>query len=99
MVRKAPMNSFVFTSQSEIEHFECCDGDLITSDVPSDESEVSLIKEKNDLIDDSSPKWKTKVIYLFPRGVADRTPVQVFQYCESKEIRTETYSSEYPPTF
>ncbi|GBL96818.1 hypothetical protein AVEN_118943-1, partial [Araneus ventricosus] len=37
-----------------VEHFEWCDDDLITSDPPSDEEIVSLIKEKNDLIDDSS---------------------------------------------
>ncbi|GBL72704.1 hypothetical protein AVEN_127941-1 [Araneus ventricosus] len=39
--------------QSKIEHFECCDEDF-TSDAPSDEETVHLIKEKNDLIDDSS---------------------------------------------
>ncbi|GBN93324.1 hypothetical protein AVEN_7801-1 [Araneus ventricosus] len=32
-------------SQSEIQHFECCYGHLITSDAPSDEDIVSLIKE------------------------------------------------------
>ncbi|GBM55553.1 hypothetical protein AVEN_105085-1 [Araneus ventricosus] len=41
-------------SQSKIGHFECCDDDLITSDAPSDDDIVFLIKEKNDLIHDSS---------------------------------------------
>ncbi|GBN31260.1 hypothetical protein AVEN_64287-1 [Araneus ventricosus] len=41
-------------SYSEIEHLECCDEDLITSDAPSDEDIVSLIKEKNNLICDLS---------------------------------------------
>ncbi|GBN70937.1 hypothetical protein AVEN_119424-1 [Araneus ventricosus] len=40
--------------QSEIEHFECCHKDLKTSDASSDEDIVSPIKEKNDVIDESS---------------------------------------------
>ncbi|GBM44216.1 hypothetical protein AVEN_15555-1 [Araneus ventricosus] len=53
MVRKAQSECFFFF-QREIEHFECCDEDFITSHAQSDEDIVSLIKEKKDLIDDSS---------------------------------------------
>ncbi|GBM42454.1 hypothetical protein AVEN_139888-1 [Araneus ventricosus] len=45
------MNAF---SQSEIEHFDYCDDDSITSDAPSDEDIVFLMKEKNDLIEEAS---------------------------------------------
>ncbi|GBN00845.1 hypothetical protein AVEN_51833-1 [Araneus ventricosus] len=41
-------------SQNEIEHFECCDDDVITSGEVSEEDIVALVNEKNNSIVDSS---------------------------------------------
>ncbi|GBM37916.1 hypothetical protein AVEN_72833-1 [Araneus ventricosus] len=51
LLEKQRVNAF---SQSEIEHFEYGDDDLIISDAPSNENIISLTKEKNNLINDSS---------------------------------------------
>ncbi|GBN35988.1 hypothetical protein AVEN_139166-1 [Araneus ventricosus] len=48
---KHGVNAF---SQNEIEHFECCDDDVITSGEVSEEDIVALVNEKNDSIVDSS---------------------------------------------
>ncbi|GBM09040.1 hypothetical protein AVEN_229066-1 [Araneus ventricosus] len=57
-LEKHRVNAF---SQSEIEHFECCDDDWFTSDAPSNEDIVSLIEENNDLTDDSSSDMENEV--------------------------------------
>ncbi|GBN56378.1 hypothetical protein AVEN_183206-1 [Araneus ventricosus] len=41
-------------SQNEIEHFECCDDDVITSGEVSEEDILALVNEKNNSIVDSS---------------------------------------------
>ncbi|GBN59166.1 hypothetical protein AVEN_43498-1 [Araneus ventricosus] len=41
-------------SQNEIEHFECCDDDVITSREVTEEDIVALVNEKNNSIVDSS---------------------------------------------
>ncbi|GBN11383.1 hypothetical protein AVEN_17361-1 [Araneus ventricosus] len=48
---KHGVNAF---SQNEIEHFECCDDDVITSGEVSEEDIVALVNEKNNSIVDSS---------------------------------------------
>ncbi|GBM04850.1 hypothetical protein AVEN_252802-1 [Araneus ventricosus] len=48
---KHGVNAF---SQNEIEHFECCDDDVITSGEVSEEDIVALVNEKNNYIVDSS---------------------------------------------
>ncbi|GBM62773.1 hypothetical protein AVEN_41503-1 [Araneus ventricosus] len=48
---KHGVNAF---SQIEIEHFECCDDDVITSGEVSKEDIVALVNEKNNSIVDSS---------------------------------------------
>ncbi|GBO31161.1 hypothetical protein AVEN_66295-1 [Araneus ventricosus] len=48
---KHGVNAF---SQNEIEHFECCDDDVITSGEVSEENIVALVNEKNNSIVDSS---------------------------------------------
>ncbi|GBM04476.1 hypothetical protein AVEN_197890-1 [Araneus ventricosus] len=48
---KYGVNAF---SQDEIEHFECCDDDVITSGEVSEEDIVALVNEKNNSIVDSS---------------------------------------------
>ncbi|GBL73265.1 hypothetical protein AVEN_159313-1 [Araneus ventricosus] len=45
------MNAF---SQNEIEHFECCDDNVITSGEVSEEDIVAIVNEKNNCIVDSS---------------------------------------------
>ncbi|GBN50493.1 hypothetical protein AVEN_179049-1 [Araneus ventricosus] len=57
---KHGVNAF---SQNEIEHFECCDHDVITSREVSEEDIMALVNEKNNSIADSSSdrrKNKTK---------------------------------------
>ncbi|GBN15571.1 hypothetical protein AVEN_102151-1 [Araneus ventricosus] len=44
---KHGVNAF---SQNEIEHFECCDDDLITSEEVSEEDIVALVNEKKNLL-------------------------------------------------
>ncbi|GBN52799.1 hypothetical protein AVEN_76422-1 [Araneus ventricosus] len=48
---KHGVNAF---SQNEIEHFECCDDDVVTSGEVSKEDIVALVNEKNNSIVDSS---------------------------------------------
>ncbi|GBM11936.1 hypothetical protein AVEN_164684-1 [Araneus ventricosus] len=48
---KHGVNAF---SQNEIEHFECCDDDVITSGEVSEEDIVALVNEKNISIIDLS---------------------------------------------
>ncbi|GBO32519.1 hypothetical protein AVEN_267580-1 [Araneus ventricosus] len=48
---KHGVNAF---SQNEIEHFECCDDDAITSGEVSEEDIVALVNENNNSIVDSS---------------------------------------------
>ncbi|GBN04303.1 hypothetical protein AVEN_48431-1 [Araneus ventricosus] len=48
---KRGVNTF---SKNEIEHFECCDDDVITSGEVSEEDIVALVNEKNNSIADSS---------------------------------------------
>ncbi|GBL90434.1 hypothetical protein AVEN_178861-1 [Araneus ventricosus] len=48
---KHGVNAF---SQNEIEHFECCDDDVITSGEVGEEDILALINEKNNSIVDSS---------------------------------------------
>ncbi|GBN38413.1 hypothetical protein AVEN_153707-1 [Araneus ventricosus] len=48
---KHGVNAF---SQNEIEHFECCDDDVITSGEVSEEDIVALVTEKSNSIVDSS---------------------------------------------
>ncbi|GBN25710.1 Tigger transposable element-derived protein 6 [Araneus ventricosus] len=50
-LEKHGVNAF---SQNEIEHFECCDDDIITSGEGSKEDIVALVNEKNNSIVDSS---------------------------------------------
>ncbi|GBN60059.1 hypothetical protein AVEN_68227-1 [Araneus ventricosus] len=47
-------------SQNEIEHFECCDDDVITSGEVSEEDIVALVNEKNNSIVDSSSDMEEK---------------------------------------
>ncbi|GBL80878.1 hypothetical protein AVEN_156335-1 [Araneus ventricosus] len=49
--QKNGVNAF---SQNEIEHFESCDVDVITSGEVSEEDIVALVNEKNNSIVDSS---------------------------------------------
>ncbi|GBL72257.1 hypothetical protein AVEN_115221-1 [Araneus ventricosus] len=49
--KKHGVNAF---SQNEIEHFECCDDDVIISGEVSEEDIVALVNEKNNSIVDSS---------------------------------------------
>ncbi|GBL94147.1 hypothetical protein AVEN_45049-1 [Araneus ventricosus] len=48
---KHGVNAF---SQNEIEHFECCDDDVITSGEVNEEDIVAFVNEKNNSIVDSS---------------------------------------------
>ncbi|GBM21899.1 hypothetical protein AVEN_11300-1 [Araneus ventricosus] len=48
---KHGVNAF---SQNEIEHFKCCDDDVITSGEVGEEEIVALINQKNNSIVDSS---------------------------------------------
>ncbi|GBM04217.1 hypothetical protein AVEN_213063-1, partial [Araneus ventricosus] len=48
---KHGVNAF---SQNEIEHFECCDDDVITSGEVSEKDIVALVNEKSNPIVDSS---------------------------------------------
>ncbi|GBM92021.1 hypothetical protein AVEN_126349-1 [Araneus ventricosus] len=48
---KHGVNAF---SQNEIEHFKCCDDDVITSGEVSEEDNVALVNEKDNSIVDSS---------------------------------------------
>ncbi|GBN17440.1 hypothetical protein AVEN_179704-1 [Araneus ventricosus] len=48
---KHGVNAF---SQNEIEHFECCDDDVITSGEVSEKDIVALVNEKHNSIVDSS---------------------------------------------
>ncbi|GBO04368.1 hypothetical protein AVEN_213928-1 [Araneus ventricosus] len=48
---KQGVNAF---SQNEIEHFECCDDDVITSGEVSEEDIVALVNAKNNSTVDSS---------------------------------------------
>ncbi|GBN29186.1 hypothetical protein AVEN_232827-1 [Araneus ventricosus] len=48
---KHRVNAFL---QNEIEHFECCDDDIITSGEVSVDDIVALVNEKNNSIVDSS---------------------------------------------
>ncbi|GBM22002.1 hypothetical protein AVEN_263849-1 [Araneus ventricosus] len=52
---KHGVNAF---SQKEIEHFECCDEDIITSGEVSEEDIVALVneKKKNSIVDSSSDR-------------------------------------------
>ncbi|GBM95338.1 hypothetical protein AVEN_115465-1 [Araneus ventricosus] len=48
---KHGVNAF---SQKEIEHFECCDDDVITSGEVSEEDIVALVNERHNSVVDSS---------------------------------------------
>ncbi|GBM52445.1 hypothetical protein AVEN_214537-1 [Araneus ventricosus] len=50
-LEKHGVNAF---SENEIEHFECCDEDVITSREVNEEDIVVLLNEKNNFIRDSS---------------------------------------------
>ncbi|GBM70258.1 hypothetical protein AVEN_270831-1 [Araneus ventricosus] len=52
---KRRVNAF---SQNEIEHFECCDDDVITSRKVSEEDIVALVNEKNNSIVDRLQIWR-----------------------------------------
>ncbi|GBM87606.1 hypothetical protein AVEN_119534-1 [Araneus ventricosus] len=56
---KYGVNAF---SQNEIEHFECCDDDVITSGEVSEEDIVALVNEKNNnsIVDSSSDMEEEK---------------------------------------
>ncbi|GBL87445.1 hypothetical protein AVEN_118381-1 [Araneus ventricosus] len=54
---KHGVNAF---SQNEIEHFEYCDDDVITSGGVSEEDIVALVNEKNNSIVDSSSDMEEK---------------------------------------
>ncbi|GBM92330.1 hypothetical protein AVEN_40991-1 [Araneus ventricosus] len=41
-------------SQNEIEHFECCDDDVITSGEVSEEDIIELVNEENSIVDSFS---------------------------------------------
>ncbi|GBM18127.1 hypothetical protein AVEN_75539-1 [Araneus ventricosus] len=51
VLEKHRVNAF---SQNEIEHFECCDDDVVTSGEVSEEDIVALVNEKNNYVADSS---------------------------------------------
>ncbi|GBM43706.1 hypothetical protein AVEN_121415-1 [Araneus ventricosus] len=59
---KHGVNAF---SQNEIEHFECCDDDVITSGEVSEEDIVALVNEKNNSIVDSSSGGRTRRTMTF----------------------------------
>ncbi|GBN02279.1 hypothetical protein AVEN_238161-1 [Araneus ventricosus] len=66
-LEKYGVNAF---SQNEIEHFECCDDDAITSGEMSEEDIVALVNEKNNSIVDSSSDMEEEQVETGP-SIAD----------------------------
>ncbi|GBN96130.1 hypothetical protein AVEN_120779-1 [Araneus ventricosus] len=64
---KHGVNAF---SQNEIEHFECCDDDVITSGEVSEEDIVALANEKNNSIVDSTSDLEEEQYEPWP-SIAD----------------------------
>ncbi|GBM82360.1 hypothetical protein AVEN_137904-1 [Araneus ventricosus] len=64
---KHGVNAF---SQNEMEHFECCDDDAITSGEVSEEDIVALVNEKNNSIVDSSSDMEEEQDESWP-SIAD----------------------------
>ncbi|GBN68028.1 hypothetical protein AVEN_217853-1 [Araneus ventricosus] len=61
--KKHGVNAF---SQNGIEHFECCDDNVITSGEVSEEDIVALVNEKNNSIVDSSSDMEEEQDEIWP---------------------------------
>ncbi|GBN91600.1 hypothetical protein AVEN_11815-1 [Araneus ventricosus] len=69
--------------QNEIEHFECCDNDVITM---SEEDIVALVNEKNNSIVDSSSDMEEEQDEPWP-SIADTKTFETI-FCHRKHRRT-----------
>ncbi|GBM08543.1 hypothetical protein AVEN_69763-1 [Araneus ventricosus] len=77
--RKAWSECFL---QNEIEHFECCDDDVITSGEVSEEDIVTLVNGKNNSVVDSSSDMEEEQEEPWP-SIADEKRFEQFFAAEN----------------